>query len=79
METISKSANNGLTMEAFLSTILYTFVGIVIMVIALMFINVIFRLNMRHELVEENNTAYGVMIAGVSVAVALIVAGTILS
>lgn len=68
-----------ITVEGILSTIVFTTLGIVIMVVALVIINVLFRLNMHHELVEENNTAYGIMIGGVSIAIALIVAGTILS
>jgi uncharacterized membrane protein YjfL (UPF0719 family) len=78
MEKIT-ATSNGLSVEAFVSTILYTTLGISIMLIALVLVNLIFRLNMRHELVEENNTAYGIMIAGITISVALIIAGTILS
>ena len=79
MEIIAQASDNGLTMEEFIATLVYTATGILVMLLALLLINSLFKLNMRHELVEENNTAYGIMIAGITIAIALIIAGTILS
>ena len=79
MFTVIADATSSITVESLTSTVLFTVLGIVIMVLALMFINIVFRLNMKHELINENNTAYGIMIAGMAIAIALIVAGTILS
>ena len=79
MEIIAQASDNGLTMEEFIATLVYTATGILVMLLALLLINSLFKLNMRHELVDENNTAYGIMIAGITIAIALIIAGTILS
>lgn len=80
MYTLAQTTESqGLTGEAILATLVYTALGIIVMLLALLLVNVVFRLNMRHELVEENNTAYGIMIGGIAIAIALIVAGTIIS
>lgn len=71
--------SHGLTVEALLATLAYSFAGIIIMIIALMIINRVFQLNLHKELVEDHNTAFGVSIAGFAIAVAIIIAGTISS
>ena len=63
----------------FLSTLLYSVVGIVMLLLAIVVADRLFRLNLRHELVEEHNVAFGILIAGVAVAIGLIIAGTISS
>ncbi|MBT0993283.1 DUF350 domain-containing protein [Cellulomonas sp. DKR-3] len=63
----------------FLSTILYSVLGIVLLLLAIVGADKMFRLNLRHELVEEHNVAFGILIAGVAVAIGLIIAGTISS
>lgn len=70
---------NGLTASEIGSTIVYTILGIVLMVGAIAVINMVFDLKMRRELVDENNVAYGLMIGGMAVAIAIIIAGTVLS
>ena len=79
LSQIAETSTDAITMDGVISTVVFTFLGVAIMLISLLVINVVFRLNMHHELVEENNTAYGIMIGGVAIAIALIVAGTILS
>jgi putative membrane protein len=64
---------------AFFSTILYSVLGIVLLLLTLVVANKIFRLNLHRELVDEHNTAFGVMIAGLAIAIGLIIAGTISS
>lgn len=78
MTTISKEIA-GLTVEAFASTLLYTIVGIIILVISVVTINAIFGLHVKKELIKENNTAVGITIAGLAVAIGIIIAGTISS
>ena len=73
------SASNGLTISAFVSTILYTILGIFIMISAIGVINTMFKLDLRHELTKDNNIAYGVAIAGFAIAIGIIIAGTISS
>ena len=41
--------------------------------------NKLFRLRLHHELVQEHNVAFGIMIAGLAVAIGIIIAGTIMS
>lgn len=62
-----------------LSTLIYSVLGIVLLVLTIVAVNKIFRLGLYHELVEEHNVAFGVMIAGLAIAIGLIVAGTIAS
>lgn len=69
----------GLTLEAFTATILYSFLGIFIMVLAIVAVNSLFKLDLHKELVKENNTAFGVLIGCVAIAIAIIIGATILS
>lgn len=64
---------------AFVSTILYSVLGIVLLLLTLVVANKLFHLNLHRELVDEHNTAFGVMIAGLAIAIGLIIAGTISS
>ncbi|MDX1766044.1 MAG: DUF350 domain-containing protein [Candidatus Saccharimonadales bacterium] len=70
---------SGITFLDVASTLLYTVVGIIIMILALLVINKLFDLDMHKELVKDNNVAFGVMIGGIAIAIAIIVAGTITS
>jgi len=72
-------ANSGLTVEAFLATVLYTLLGIGILVFAVFIINKAFGFSVKHELVKDNNVAVGVVIAGIAIAIAIIIAATISS
>lgn len=72
-------ANSGLTMEAFLATILYTLLGIAILVFSVFVINKAFGFSVKHELVKDNNVAVGVVVAGIAIAIAIIIAATISS
>ncbi|MBD5785670.1 DUF350 domain-containing protein [Cellulosimicrobium terreum] len=64
---------------AFFSTILYSVLGIVLLLLTLVVANKMFKLNLYRELVDEHNTAFGIMIAGLAIAIGLIIAGTIQS
>ena len=77
--TAQAEANYGLTIEAFTSTLLYTGVGILVLIIAVMLLNKIFGFNVHHELVEDNNVAVGIVIAGLALSIAIIISGTISS
>ncbi|GAA3226259.1 DUF350 domain-containing protein [Oerskovia jenensis] len=68
-----------LRLDAFLSTIVYSVLGIVLLVLTIVVVNYLFKLNLHRELVDEHNTAFGIMIAGLAVAIGIIIAGTILS
>lgn len=79
MNKVTSLEGQGLTLEALTATIGYSLLGILIMVVALTVINKVFRLNMHKELVDDHNIAFGVSIAGFAIAIAIIIAGTILS
>ncbi|KRC42037.1 DUF350 domain-containing protein [Oerskovia enterophila] len=68
-----------LRLDAFLSTIVYSVLGIVLLVLTIVIVNYLFKLNLHRELVDEHNTAFGIMIAGLAIAIGIIIAGTILS
>ncbi|MEK8226976.1 DUF350 domain-containing protein [Oerskovia sp. M15] len=53
-----------LRLDAFLSTIVYSVLGIVLLVVTIVVVNYLFKLNLHRELVDEHNTAFGIMIAG---------------
>lgn len=67
----------GLTIEAFSSTLLYTLMGVVILLVAIIVMNFTFGLSIRKELIKDQNIAVGIVIAGVAVAIGIIIAGTI--
>lgn len=69
----------GLTWESFLATILYALLGIALMMLCMAAANLVFKLNLRHELVKDNNVGLGVAVAGMAIAIAIIIAGTISS
>lgn len=75
----SSVTSNGLSLAALASTLLYTTLGIFIMICAIGVINILFKLDLRHELTKDDNVAYGVAIAGFAIAIGIIIAGTISS
>lgn len=77
MENVTEAAANGLTMDAFISTIVYSVTGIIILILTVLLVNAMFKLNLHRELVKEHNTAFGLVIAGMAIAIAIIIAGTI--
>lgn len=78
-EQIINTSSNGLTLAAFASTLLYTALGLLIMFVAIWLTNTLFHLNIRKELSQDNNVAYGVAIAGFAIAIAIIIGATISS
>lgn len=60
-----------------LSTLLYSVIGIVLLLVTILVVNKVFRLNLHHELVEEHNVAFGILLAGVAIAIGIIIAGVI--
>jgi putative membrane protein len=72
-------ANYGVSPEAILATILYAGIGIGIMLLGILLVNKAFNLNIHRELVKEHNVAFGILFGCMSIAVAIIIAGTIAS
>jgi uncharacterized membrane protein YjfL (UPF0719 family) len=65
-------------LDVIAATIFYAVVGIVLMVVSIIVFDKMFKLDLRKELVEEHNTAFGILFAGVAVAMSIIVAASIL-
>ncbi len=56
----------------------YAVIGVLIMLGCVLMSNYIFKLDIRKELLKDQNTAFGTMLAGLFIAVAIIVAASIL-
>ncbi|WP_136517669.1 MULTISPECIES: DUF350 domain-containing protein [Cellulomonas] len=68
-----------MALDELLSTIVYAVIGIVLLLVTVVVVNKLFRLDLHRELVDEHNVAFGVVIAGLAIAIGVIVAGTITS
>ena len=71
--TIAHHSTVDLNWQSLLSTIVYAVLGVVLLM------NRIFRLDLRRELIEDQNIGLGLAFAGTAVAIAIIIAATILS
>lgn len=63
----------------FLSTLVYGGIGILMCVLGYVAFDKIAGLNLKHELVEDQNTAVGIMLAGAFIGIAIVVASVMLS
>ena len=61
------------------ATFFYSALGILLMVISVVIFDKVFGLNLKKELVEEHNTAFGMLFAGLAIAMAIIIAASITS
>lgn len=76
---MNDETSSALDLTALLSTVVYSVLGIVLMILTIVVVNKLFSLRLHHELVTEHNVAFGIMIAGLAVAIGIIIAGTIIS
>lgn len=72
-------AGAGLTWMSVAATVVYALLGVALMALCMWLANAVFKLNLRHELVKDNNVGLGVAVAGMAIAIAIIIAGTISS
>ncbi|NBC17475.1 MAG: DUF350 domain-containing protein [Bacteroidetes bacterium] len=63
----------------FLSTLVYGLLGIALCVLGYFAFDKIAGLNLQHELVEDQNIALGIMLAGVFVGIAIVIGSVMLS
>lgn len=68
-----------LTGWVFLSTLAYGLLGIGLCVLGYFAFDKIAGLSLQHELVEDQNVALGIMLAGVFIGIAIVVAAVMLS
>ncbi len=69
--------NTGLHPAFIFSSIVYTIIGLSLMILAVLAVNSVFSLNLKKELMEEHNVASGIVLAGIFIAIAIIVAAAI--
>lgn len=70
---------SGLAWPALLSTVVYGLIGIALCVLGYFAFDKIAGLSLQHELVEDQNIALGIMLAGVFIGIALVVAAVMIS
>lgn len=59
------------------STLIYGFIGLGLYVLGYIMFDKLFKLDLRRELVEDQNIAIGIMMAGVFVGIAILIAAVI--
>lgn len=67
----------GLTLHAIISTIVYSLLGLIILLFAYKVFDWVTPYDIQKELAEDDNTAVGVMMAGVFIALAVIIAAAV--
>ena len=77
--TIAHHSSVDLNWQSLLSTVVYAVLGVVLLMVFALLVNRIFRLDLRREHIEDQNIRLGVDFAGTALAIAIIIAATILS
>jgi uncharacterized membrane protein YjfL (UPF0719 family) len=72
-------ASNDLAPMPLLSTLVYGLIGILLAVVGYFVFDRLLKLDLRRELVEDQNTALGIMLAGVFIGISIVVAAVMLS
>ncbi|PAP76149.1 DUF350 domain-containing protein [Rubrivirga marina] len=68
-----------LSLTVVLSTLVYGAIGILMCVLGYVVFDKVAGLNLKHELVEDQNVAVGIMLAGAFIGIAIVVASVMLS
>lgn len=76
-QDITRAEVNDLTFEAFISTLIYGLVGILLCVAGYFAFDRFAGLDLQRELVEDQNTAIGIMLAGAFIGIAMVVSAVI--
>ena len=77
--TVAHHSSVDLNWQSLLSTIVYAVLGVVLLMVFAWIVNSIFRLDLRRELIEDQNIGLGLAFVGTAVAIAIIIAATLLS
>lgn len=64
-------------MEQLSSTLIYTLLGLVVFMIALMVMEVITKFSIRHKIAEEGNIAMAIVLASIIVSLGMIISSAI--
>ncbi|MFT5127799.1 MAG: putative membrane protein [Rhodothermales bacterium] len=68
------AASEGLAAAAILSTLVYGLIGLSLFVVGYLLFDKLLKLDLRKELVIDQNSAIGVMMAGVFIGIGIIIA-----
>jgi hypothetical protein len=72
-------SSNDLTWLPLVSTLIYGLIGIILAVAGYFVFDRLLGLDLKRELVEDQNTALGIMLAGVFIGIAIVVAAVMIS
>lgn len=67
-------SSSGLAAEPIIATFVYGLIGLVLYVIGYFLFDKVMKLDLRKELVVDQNTSIGVMMAGVFIGIGIIIA-----
>jgi putative membrane protein len=74
---VSTAQLSGLDLHYILGSVVYSFLGLILMILFLFLMDKILKLEFRKELIEDQNVAIGIMIAGVCIGLSIIIASAI--
>lgn len=69
--------NSGLQTDLVLGSVAYSLLGLVLMIVCVTVVNSLFKLNLKKEILDEHNVASAIVLAGIFIAMAIIVASAI--
>ena len=72
-------AASGLDALSLAGTVAYAILGVLLLMVFAWAINTIFKLDLRRELIEDQNIGLGLAFAGTDIAISIIIAATIVS
>jgi Domain of Unknown Function (DUF350) len=73
------SAGSDLSPQTIIATILYGLIGVALCIVGYFLFDKLAGLNLRRELVEDQNIAIGIMLAGAFIGIAIVIAAVMLS
>jgi putative membrane protein len=65
-------------MKILFESVFYATIGILILILTVLVFDKVFKLDLKKELVEDQNVAFGVLLGGLSIAIAIIIASAII-
>lgn len=66
-----------INLNSLAATVVYSLVGILLMIAGVVVMNLVFGLDLKRELTKENNVAFGTLFGGVAIGISIIVAAAI--
>jgi uncharacterized membrane protein YjfL (UPF0719 family) len=64
-------------MEQLSSTLIYTFLGLAVFVVALIFMEVVTKFSIRHKVAEDGNIAVAIVLASIIASLGMIISSAI--